>query len=334
MAGTIVTDRIESDASYTSTLNVAANVVFSGTSLKLPVGTTAQRSSSPSQGEIRHNTTLNAPEVYDSGIWKPLSNTYQVEYLVIGGGGGADYGGGGAGGYRCSVAGEYSGGLYPAEQPLEVKDKVEYKVIVGAGGGSQTDGSPSIFGPIVSHGGSGGFTEGAGRTGRIGGSGVGSRYVYTSAGVAGQPVLGQGFRGGPATDGISSYTNGGGGGGAGAVGTTSSGSVGGNGGQGLSSSITGTAVTRGGGGGGGANSGSGGSGGTGGGGAGSNSPPGGNGTVNTGGGAGGANGTSGTGGSGIVIIRYLGSQRATGGTVTSSGGYTIHTFTSSGTFTA
>jgi hypothetical protein len=40
------------------------------------------------------------------------------------------------------------------------------------------------------------------------------------------------------------------------------------------------------------------------------------------------------GGSGIVIVRYLGSQRATGGTVTSSGGYTIHTFTSSGTFTA
>ena len=44
--------------------------------------------------------------------------------------------------------------------------------------------------------------------------------------------------------------------------------------------------------------------------------------------------TAGTGGSGIVIIRYLGAQRGTGGTVTSAGGYTIHTFTSSGTFTA
>jgi hypothetical protein len=44
--------------------------------------------------------------------------------------------------------------------------------------------------------------------------------------------------------------------------------------------------------------------------------------------------TAGTGGSGIVIIRYLGSQRGTGGTVTSSGGYTIHTFTSSGTYVA
>jgi hypothetical protein len=38
------------------------------------------------------------------------------------------------------------------------------------------------------------------------------------------------------------------------------------------------------------------------------------------------------GGSGIVVVRYLGAQRATGGTVTSSGGYSIHTFTTSGTF--
>jgi hypothetical protein len=37
---------------------------------------------------------------------------------------------------------------------------------------------------------------------------------------------------------------------------------------------------------------------------------------------------------GVVIIRYLGPVRASGGTVTSSGGYTIHTFTTSGTFTA
>jgi hypothetical protein len=35
-----------------------------------------------------------------------------------------------------------------------------------------------------------------------------------------------------------------------------------------------------------------------------------------------------------VIIRYSGAQRGTGGTVTSSGGFTYHTFTSSGTYTA
>jgi hypothetical protein len=40
------------------------------------------------------------------------------------------------------------------------------------------------------------------------------------------------------------------------------------------------------------------------------------------------------GGSGIVIIAYLGTQRGTGGAVTSSGGYTIHTFISSGTYNA
>ena len=40
-----------------------------------------------------------------------------------------------------------------------------------------------------------------------------------------------------------------------------------------------------------------------------------------------------TGGSGIVIIRYLtGSISATGGIITTSGSYTIHTFTVSGTF--
>jgi hypothetical protein len=36
----------------------------------------------------------------------------------------------------------------------------------------------------------------------------------------------------------------------------------------------------------------------------------------------------------VVIVRYVGPQRGTGGTITSSGGYTIHRFTSSGTFTA
>jgi hypothetical protein len=38
------------------------------------------------------------------------------------------------------------------------------------------------------------------------------------------------------------------------------------------------------------------------------------------------------GGSGVVIIRYLGANAATGGTVTNTGGYAIHTFTGDGTF--
>jgi hypothetical protein len=35
-----------------------------------------------------------------------------------------------------------------------------------------------------------------------------------------------------------------------------------------------------------------------------------------------------------VILRYAGSPRGTGGTITQTGGYTYHTFTSSGTYTA
>jgi hypothetical protein len=41
----------------------------------------------------------------------------------------------------------------------------------------------------------------------------------------------------------------------------------------------------------------------------------------------------GSGGSGIVIVRYPGSTKATGGTITSGNGWTVHTFTGNGTFT-
>jgi hypothetical protein len=67
------------------------------------------------------------------------------------------------------------------------------------------------------------------------------------------------------------------------------------------------------------------------------STTGGSATANTGsGGGGGALQNSGAfdggnGASGVVIISYAGSQKFTGGTVTSSGGNTIHTFNSSGT---
>ena len=62
------------------------------------------------------------------------------------------------------------------------------------------------------------------------------------------------------------------------------------------------------------------------------------GETNTGGGGGGlfyaATGSQGNGGSGIVVIRYKGGQKATGGdSVYTSRGYTVHVFTSSGTFT-
>ena len=65
-----------------------------------------------------------------------------------------------------------------------------------------------------------------------------------------------------------------------------------------------------------------------------------NGTVNRGSGGGGGSSSiapsipGGQGGSGVVIFRYSGSTtKATGGTVTTAGGYVYHTFNSSGTFT-
>lgn len=68
----------------------------------------------------------------------------------------------------------------------------------------------------------------------------------------------------------------------------------------------------------------------------------GNGATNSGagGGGGGFSGNfpynvqdGGNGGSGLVLIRYLGNPIATGGIITQSGGYTIHSFTASGDFT-
>jgi len=60
-----------------------------------------------------------------------------------------------------------------------------------------------------------------------------------------------------------------------------------------------------------------------------------NGLANTGGGGQGGSwpngGSGGTGGSGIVVLRYSGTPVATGGTITQTGGYTYHTFVSSGT---
>lgn len=60
------------------------------------------------------------------------------------------------------------------------------------------------------------------------------------------------------------------------------------------------------------------------------------GTVNTGGGGGAGAATSNNfgaqGGSGVAVIRYLGIPKATGGNITQSGGYTLHTYTVTGTF--
>ena len=296
--------------------------------LKMPVGTTGQRPAVPASGMVRMNSTTSNPEWWDAttSSWLQFSQPagYLVNYLIVAGGGsGGKYYGGGGG----------AGGLLNASTSLS--SGTSYTITVGAGGASVTVSGNGLIGNnssinTVATALGGGF--GAGSASLTNGGNGGSGGGGTSGGNGGSGTSGQGFAGGV------SSTAGGGGGGASAVGGTSTGStIGGNGGNGFSSSISGSAITYAGGGGGSGTT-TGGTGGTGGGGAGSNNATA-NGisaTANTGGGGGGASGDgiSGTGGSGIVIISYLGAQRGTGGTVTSSGGYTIHTFTSSSTYNA
>jgi len=278
---------------------------------------------------------------YSGFSTSPIGN-YSVSYLIAAGGGGGctqHGGGGGAGGLLTGTV-----TLIPG---------TTYTVTVGAGGAGVpsasaqgqvgTQGaSSSLTGLTTAIGGGGGagYNAGGGVSGGSGGSGGGGGTSESSAGAGGSGTSGQGNAGGQGQGNANPY-KGGGGGGAGSVGGNGTGSplVAGVGGDGLASSITGTSTYYSGGGGGGSYGGASqtGAGGLGGGGTGgwqtTINPT--AGTTNTGGGGGGAGSsavTGGSGGSGIVIIRYLGPQRASGGTITSSGGYTIHTFTSSATF--
>lgn len=285
-----------------------------------------------------------------------------VDFLVVGGGGGGGDtagGGGGAGGYLTSVGNSgstdtYYGGGSPALAPLSVTPGVTYTVTVGAGGTRYNDAtSNSVFSTITALGGGGGDWATGGSGG--GGSGFGSG-TYPSGSRGGgdysRATSGQGTRGGAGFYG-SGTTPGGGGGGGGANEAGANGYywTAGGGGSGIQSSITGTATYYAGGGGGGASAyGSGGAGGSGGGGAGAINSAGANGspgTANTGGGGGGGHGRNtdyagagygANGGSGIVVIRYADSYAAAASTtgsptITTSGGYRVYKFTSSGSIT-
>lgn len=262
---------------------------------------------------------------YASQILSPTA-AYSASYLIAAGGGSGGSGGGGAGGVLTGT--------------LNAVPSTAYTVTVGGGaaGASSTGNGNTGSNSVVSGIGTalgGGYASGDGGNGGSGGSGGGGGATGGGTATGGSGTAGQGYAGG-AQGGNTAAS--GGGGGAGAAGNNGSGSNSGNGGIGILLSATAT-YYGGGGGGGNRGAGSAGVGGTGGGGTGSNSGGGGAGSANTGGGGGGAVGyptfgTGGNGGSGVVIIYYLGSQKGTGGTVTSAGGYTIHTFTTSGTFTA
>jgi len=261
-----------------------------------------------------------------------------VEVLVVAGGGG------GSGNYYDDGAGGGAGGLI-YNSAYQLSSAAAVTVTVGAGGVASTgggggNGNNSVFGSLTAIGGGGGGSHRS--AGSAGGSGGGScgQYGGTDNAIGGAGTAGQGFAGGTAIG-----YGGSGGGGASSVGSPGNWGFGGNGGNGQAYSISGNSTYYAGGGGGYGYSTSPAStatGGLGGGGNGGNPSPlaptaGG---TNTGGGGGGGR-TSGqtpfvgtaAGGSGIVIVRYPGLPAATGGTITYINGYTIHTFTTSGTFT-
>lgn len=269
-----------------------------------------------------------------------------ITALVVGGGGGGGSAGGGGG----------AGDVLTQSNVLVAVQA--YTVTIGGGGakgtagGKGTDGTDTTVGAILTAkggGGGGGNLAAAGNGGSGGGGGDG-----VALGAGGSQTGSRGNAGGTSTARASS-----GGGGAGNVGEGNTvgplESAGTRGGIGLSITIDGTTTVYGGGGGGGGatstvTNNAGGTGGTyfaaglvggaGNGGSATNATTPTAGTANTGGGGGGGGYNGGTtydganGGSGKVVIRYpTGSLVATGGTITTVGTYTVHTFTGNGTFT-
>jgi len=244
----------------------------------------------------------------------------KVDVLVVAGGGG----GGAAFENSSRMGGGGGGGGLIYEENYDVWG-YPITIIVGAGGeGSDDrhsdphrvpgdDGENSSFGSLEAIGGGGGSSSSSEDDGRPpagdGGSGGGGGGGAFSQGSGGTGILGQGHDG---ADGTSSYS--GGGGGAVSAGSEITGGSGysflGNiyaeGGAGTDSTTQNHGLDAG---------------------------------SNTGDGGGGGSGDTdnfgygGDGGSGIVLVRYkTGTITATGGTITTSGDYTIHAFTADGTF--
>lgn len=333
----VVTSNVTSFAgnlTFTSNNSIVTAAVNTG-AYTPPTGTSAQRPLGPNGGMSRFNTDIGAYEIFNGTVWQPITGAYAVSYVFVAGGGagggvGGNGGGGGGGGYLANVS--------------SVQPGTAYSIVVGAGGASFANQGANTTGLSLTAVGGGGGGNNAGNGGNGGSGGGAARGNDGVAKTGGSAVSGQGFAGGNTDGSTGSGYGSAGGGGAGAVGQNGQTFGGGAGGIGLASSITGSSVTRagGGGGGGGDNNGSGGAGGGGSGGStngGTTAQPG---STNTGGGGGGAGiggGSNNAGGSGVAILSYpSATQRATGGTVTTytSGGqvYWVHTFTTSGTFSA
>lgn len=289
--------------SGTTVINDTTSYVDLGTTggVRIPNGTTAQRPSGVA-GLMRYNTTEGEYEVWDGTLWKKVSKSlypYPAEYLIVAGGGGGvlvegGSGGGGAGGAIDST--------------FAVNSGQAYTVTIGGGSQSGQGGGSSISGVVSVTGGGRGS---GGYGGSAGGNGSGFIPAEGNSG-------GFNFGGGVGPQG--------GGGGKGSAGQAATG------GFGINWKSLGPTYA-GGGGGGGRNPGGAGRDGGGNGGPGGN--PGQPGGANRGGGCGGPSDRSNmsVGGSGVCIIRYSGAQAGSGGSVSSAGGFTYHTFNSTQTFT-
>ena len=64
----------------------------------MPVGTTAQRPTTPAAGMTRFNSTTSLLEYYNGTTWLNAGTAYAVSALIVSGGGGGGFGGGGTGG--------------------------------------------------------------------------------------------------------------------------------------------------------------------------------------------------------------------------------------------
>ena len=301
------------------TYSILSGALPSGYSLNTSTGAITGTENSSIGSSTTYNFTIRATDVETQTADRAFSLTVtviaSVEYLVVGAGAGA-----GAG--QNAVGGQPNGG--------------------GGGGGGIITGTlnmtPSTDTSTVTVGGGG---SSGGNSGGTGGAGGLSKFVfsgnsttYQAGGAPGSVGRGGGNSGSPqsrSAGGNSSTYGGGGGGGAGGNGGTASGSHGygqAAGGAGLyyanfqQFGYNGYFGAGGSGAYNGANS-------TGG--AGADSSPL-AGSYGAGGGAGTGGGTAGTGAGGCVIFRYSGSAVFTGGTITTTGGYTYHLFSSSGTF--
>ncbi len=342
-----------------SVLNLPAGTTVGGTAVTSGIQSVASRPGSPTAGTIIWNTTTNSLEVWVGLNWATLAlGPFEFEVFAWGGGGA----GGTAGGWTYGAPGGAGGA---ATGRIGATSGIVYSVVIGGGGlinpttgalgggGAMPNNTDNRYGGggggysgiflgtsisqanarIIAGGGGGGGSSRAG-TGNAGGGGGGldgeqgyspydSKPQYgggggtQSAGGAGAPgnngaaTSGSALQGGNAAP--NAYGGGGGGGyfGGGGGGYSESNTMGGGGGgsgylhnsviSGVLTAAVGNIV--------------------------------GNNSNALRGSYGNAGAVGGAGTQGVLIIRYLGDQRAVGGTVTSSGGYIYHTFTAAGTFT-